>query len=297
MGYFEKLIVVKLQGGLGNQMFQYATARALSDEPVCFDLSFLKYNNVSTDLLTARTFELGIFKSMHLLRINPYLLRLVLNQGKKYKFIKRLLPKSLMHVNVVSDVNITQYKEKRAYGVTIFQGDFQNPDFFLSIREKLLGEFTFPMIPDELANLKAQITGSNAVGIHIRRGDYLKPEFIKVHGVLGKDYYRNAILEISRRVENPVFFIFSDDIEWCKKEMQITNFVPNFVSDKSVPAWVDLLLMSVCKHNVIANSTFSWWGAWLNKNPNKIVISPLNWSANTTLNTGTKIIPQDWIRL
>ncbi len=134
------------------------------------------------------------------------------------------------------------------------------------------------------------IKNSNSVSLHVRRGDYLK---IKNINVLDVDYYMKAVDYIKKNVEKPMFYIFSDDLDWCKNNLGFLNNC-NYV-DLTQTEIDDLKLMSFCQHNIIANSSFSWWGAWLNQNPKKIVIAPKEWLINDP--GSSNVILSDWIKL
>lgn len=139
--------------------------------------------------------------------------------------------------------------------------------------------------------IKDQIT----VSVHIRRGDYLQGNNLNYHGICGMDYYQNAIEYLQKKEKNLTFVFFSDDIERVKENFAMGSA---YFVDRNVgkDAWQDMQLMSLCKHNIIANSSFSWRGAWLNANPEKIVIAPKHWFANPEL-TDQDIVPESWIRL
>ena len=135
----------------------------------------------------------------------------------------------------------------------------------------------------------------NAVSVHVRRGDYVNNKNANAfHGVCSPEYYRKAIELIAKRVDSPKYFVFSDDIEWVKEHIEIPNAV--FVSQKDIADHEELVLMSKCKHAIIANSSFSWWGAWLNANPNKLVIAPKQWVSDSRVNT-VDAIPAEWVRI
>ena len=137
----------------------------------------------------------------------------------------------------------------------------------------------------------------NSVSLHIRRGDYVSnPDTNSALGTCSLEYYRHCIEHIASNVENPHFFLFSDDINWVRDNLKIkypTTVVDGNSADTN---YADLHLMSNCKHNIIANSSFSWWGAWLNNNPDKIIIAPKIWFANSPL-TPKEIIPENWLKL
>ena len=137
-------------------------------------------------------------------------------------------------------------------------------------------------------------TKKNSISIHIRRGDYLHPKFNHLYGnICTIEYYKEAITILQQKYANLHFYIFSDDISWVKENLPI---VPSTYIDwnKKEDSWQDMYLMSQCKHNIIANSSFSWWGAWLNNNPNKTVICP---SRFMNLNQQSDIVPEDWIQI
>jgi hypothetical protein len=139
------------------------------------------------------------------------------------------------------------------------------------------------------------IKNKNSVAIHIRRGDYLNnPKARYFHGILGEDYYKKSISYIKKRVNNPFYFIFSDDVELVKKTFFFFN-KKNYIFIDTKSSIDDLHLMSNCKHFIIANSTFSWWGAWLSKNKHKIICAPKRW-VRAKIST-PDIIPESWIKI
>lgn len=279
------MIIVKLQGGLGNQMFQYAAARSLSkSRKVYLDFSFLLQNNITTDSFTARDFELGIFKKLKGRVASKYFIRLIKSKRKVFKIISP-------YYKEVKDENILDFLQINSSNLYL-DGYFQNPGYFQNLRSILLHEFTFPKLSSQSKEIELKIEETkNPVAIHIRRGDYTKPEIHSYHGILSIDYYKQSIEIIKSKVENPVFYIFSDDPDWCEDNLA-------FITEKQIisnttQAWEDMFLISKCKHQIIANSSFSWWGAWLNTNLEKIVIAPKKWFNNIEIN----IIPKEWISL
>ena len=286
------MVIVKLMGGLGNQMFQYAAARVLSKGKIYFDYSFLDNNNISSENFSARKFELHIFCGLKVRQLNSYAKRLLLTTNKKYDTLKFLLPSRLRKVVYITDENIVDsLKKKHHNSILYLTGYFQNPTYFNQIRKSLIDEFNFPKLDYKFGLLLIEIENLNSVAIHIRRGDYLQANINKYHGVLPITYYKRAVSYIDERVIDPVYFIFSDDPTWCAENF---TFLENkiIVSDAN-KAWVDMYLISKCKHQIIANSSFSWWGAWLNDFNEKIIITPKNWFNSTE----TNIIPKEWISL
>ncbi len=277
--------IVKLLGGLGNQMFQYAFGQLLEND-VYYDLSWFEYSKNSKNV-THRNYELDFF--------DIQIKKLTRKQAKKYKKdnkflslfgVKTCLRKIIEHPTNIYNPNLLKEKEG------IFEGFFQCAQYYEPIREKLLKDF-IPKNEINLENKKIleQILSTNSVSLHVRRGDYLKLQ--NIHGLCDVSYYEKAIEHISNHTKEPHFFLFSDDIEWVKENLKMSypyTIVDINHGDKS--PW-DMWLMKHCKHNIIANSSFSWWGAWLNENPNKIVIAPQKW----TVNNNTDIIPSNWERI
>ncbi|MFW0717082.1 alpha-1,2-fucosyltransferase [Pedobacter sp. N23S346] len=279
------MIIVKLQGGLGNQMFQYAAARSLSKSgKVYFDFAFLLQNNTTTESFTARQFELGIFEQLNTRIASKYFIRLI---KSKRNILKGISPR-YEEVNDENFLNILDTNSTNLY----LDGYFQNPIYFQDLRTMLLKEFTFPKLSGYSKEIELKIKQTKyPVAIHIRRGDYIKPEIQNYHGILTLNYYKQSIENIKSKIENPIFYIFSDDTEWCENNL---SFIHNKkIISGTTQAWEDMYLISRCKHQIIANSSFSWWGAWLNPNPEKMVIAPKKWFNNIE----STILPAEWISL
>jgi hypothetical protein len=277
-------------------MFQYATARSLSkNNPVYFDLSFFSNNHISTENFTARQYRLHLFENLKGIKINRKLIRIILTENRKYRFLKRLLPDHLKYITYLNDDNILD--GNLGVASLYLDGYFQNPAYFDNIRNVLLAEFKFPGVPHNLNYLVSKIMEcKNAVSIHVRRGDYLKPIINSVHGILSSAYYKNATDHIKLKIADPVYFIFSDDAEWCTINLPFINDEKHIISQHD--DWIDMYLMSLCKHHIVANSSFSWWGAWLSQNSDGIVLAPGSWYADKEVNERFKrIIPGSWIRL
>ncbi|MDR2407204.1 MAG: alpha-1,2-fucosyltransferase [Bacteroidales bacterium] len=183
--------------------------------------------------------------------------------------------------------------DKLAYDCYL-DGYWQNELYFKDCEDIVRRKYQF-ITPLDLKNndLKNKICSVNSVSIHVRRGDYLKHKMYL--GLCDKDYYVNAISYMKKKIDHPVFFVFSNDINWCKSNLRdvINDSCSEYIDwNKKGKSYIDMQLMSICKHNIIANSSFSWWGAWLNNNIDKIVIAPKKW-----LNIELIIQPQckDWI--
>jgi hypothetical protein len=175
---------------------------------------------------------------------------------------------------------------------TIYSGYWQSYKYFEGVDSEIKKKLVFPTIQDEknISTLRA-INEKESVSIHVRRGDYVNhPKF---GGICEKEYYFKAIKQIIERVKKPSFFIFSNDIEWCKKNLDLHEGV--YVNwNENELSYIDLQLMASCKHNIIANSSFSWWGGYLNPNVNKIVIHPKRW---TNINDKVDLFLPNWIAI
>lgn len=173
-------------------------------------------------------------------------------------------------------------------------GYWQCEHYFEDIRALILAEFTPAELPDQInLDVGRKIAQSMSISLHVRRGDYVNNKF---HSFLGLDYYRVAVAEMASKTECPHMFVFTDDPEWCRQNLNI-SFPYTLVTHNPGPqAYWDIILMSRCKHNIIANSSFSWWGAWLNQNPRKIVIAPKRWFGDPSVDTIDRV-PKGWIRL
>lgn len=295
------MINIILKGGLGNQMFRAAAGIALSQKNNCkckLDLSFLiDHKNDSGDYV-ARELELQIFKDLGLIyfdskfRSFPRIIRGILRLKEKYKY--HLTYTVFEQTDFAFDARFLELKQR-----TIIDSDCQSETFFLSYSKLIKDRFRFPKLNDESKNICKEMLNSNSVSIHIRRSDYLNETINKINGVCTLEYYYMAIELIKSKIESPDFYIFSDDIHWVKSEFRtVLNDFTLIDWNKNENSWQDMALMSKCKHNIIANSSFSWWGAWLNENPEKIVIAPLKWFNTQDKYYNTKdIIPTNWLKI
>ncbi|WP_265943729.1 alpha-1,2-fucosyltransferase [Dechloromonas sp. A34] len=176
-------------------------------------------------------------------------------------------------------------------------GYWQSERYFSSSAQQIREAFriTSPLDASNAA-LAQQIDATTSVSVHVRRGDFARnPEVSRVHGVDLREYYWKAIEAIGRRLNKPHYFIFSDEPEWVRGHLDIAAPWTVVDHNSGVNSYRDMQLMSLCRHHVIANSTFSWWGAWLNPRPDKIVVAPCQWFANDT--PTDDLIPATWIRL
>lgn len=289
------MIAVKLQGGLGNQMFQYATARRLAihkNTELFLDTS--GYDS-QAKVDTPREFELDCFNiEKNLISTDDYVLidwglgrksksKQYLSNIRRSKLWKYTNPEQGFHKEVLVLPNNTY-----------LVGWFQSEKYFLDIRDTLLHDFTYIHGPDKKSStLYDRITSTNSVSIHVRRGDYVtNPHANKFHGLAGMDFYIAATKYVESLIKKPNYFVFSDDPEWCKKNLKL-NAPTTYVSHNTSGS-EDMRLMRECNHNILANSSFSWWSAWLNQHFGKIVVAPKSWFANAHSNDITEIIPSTW---
>lgn len=177
-------------------------------------------------------------------------------------------------------------------------GYWQSEKYFNDIEDVIRKEFAITVRQTgENLKLAELISSRESVSLHVRRGDYVSDlQTSKVHGTCGLDYYARAIAKICSRVDEPYFFVFSDDPEWSKANLYLSHPVIFVDHNNALTSYEDLRLMSQCRHHITANSSFSWWGAWLNSSPNKIVITPARWFNKQSFNT-QDLIPKSWIQL
>lgn len=281
------MIIVQLRGGLGNQLFQYALGRHLAflnQAELKLDVSL--FNEVNS--WTYRTYSLNDFNIKATLATKNEINRL---RGHWGGFVPFLGPqKSIVEPHFHFYAPVLSFKD-----AVYLDGYWQSEKYFIDIADVIREDLT-PKVSgsDTYEVLKESITQCNAVSVHIRRGDYVtnstanryfKPCEVK--------YYQQAIQYLVKYISNPVFFVFSDDILWAKANFKI-DFPTHFVEGNS--AQEDLWLMASCGYQIIANSTFSWWGAWLNQQPDKIVIAPQTWFSTKRFDT-KDLLPESWIRL
>lgn len=270
--------IVKVLGGLGNQMFQFALYKALQkqhpEERVLLDLhcfnGYHKHRGFEIESVFGATYEKATLKEVASLAY-PY------PNYQCWRIGSRILP-----------VRKTMLKEEPNFMLepsalslpdsTYYDGYWQHEEYFKHIREEILSTYAFPAFDDERNKKAAQlITTSNSCSVHVRRGDYISDQlFCKISDT---NYYTDAIKKMIRLVNPSHFFIFSDDIPWCKAHFngQIKDRFTFIDWNNANNSIHDMHLMSLCKHHIIANSSFSWWGAWLSTNPSKKIIAPSNW--------------------
>jgi hypothetical protein len=286
------MIIIRLSGGLGNQMFQYAFGRIMSlknHSLLILDISSYQQQKGEN---TNRSYQLNKFKYIDNPLLNNRIIMIFI-----YTFFK-----------VVSFCRFKMIvKEKNFYSIdkeatninhsAYFIGFWQSYKYITEFRDIIIKDFSFKNeFNTEIKQIANKITSSESVSVHIRRGDYAYNQKTKsFHGVLSDTYYQSSFNIIAQKLSNPTFYVFSDDIEWVKNNMVIPGKVI-YVSKKTFDEIDEMYLMSICNHNIIANSSFSWWGAWLGTYKAKIVIAPDKWLISNTVEV-KDLIPHNWIRI
>lgn len=292
------MIISFLSGGLGNQMFQFAAGRALAlrhGRQYRIDPSYYDMYRQN------RVYELGdVFKFSFDIAapsdIKAVLgIKRLLHQHPVLRRIYRRLPGT---GNWIVEPHYHFWPELlQIRHSCLLEGDWQSPRYFTDFAEQIRDCFQFKTDSFKDSETLQTLQNCNSVALHLRRADYVSnAHTLSWHGVCEADYYLAAIRHIRSRVTDARFFVFSDDHGAAREVLAPESglvFVDNLQSGKN---HFDMMLMSSCKHNIIANSTFSWWAAWLNRHRDKIVVAPQRWFATTKL-SDRDLIPQNWIRL
>lgn len=291
------MIITKLIGGLGNQMFQYAIARNLAEK----NGDILKLDIFEFDTYPDRTYSLYPFNIQN----NIASLKEVNRFGVRHLQVwKKVIHKMLFNLEIGKKGYIKEKKFGFDPAILQLSGDiyldgfWQSEKYFKDIENIIRKEFTFNSnISNSHSDLQEKIECSNSIGIHFRRGDYAFKSSASIKfGICSNAYYQKAINSIVAVIKNPLFIVFSDDAKWVKNNFIIKH--PNIFISDVIPNnsdWNELMLMSYCKHNIISNSSFSWWAAWLNKNKKKIVIAPSPWF--NINRSESDLIPGNWFKL
>lgn len=291
--------VVLASGGIGNMMFQYGLVIAFRRLGYTTLLFVSQGNSEHNGYELEKVFpNVKPYKGFSALSIAYYKL---LGKFRNITILKHKIPHRILFFpiyNVYTKEAVYYYPEilKSNHNKEFYGGQYQSWKYFIGHEDYICKAFTFniSLLTTKTKSIWKQIETCNSVSLHIRRGDYLSNAYSHGLGsVCDANYYERAIKEICSKVENPHFYIFSDDKEYIKQHYSLSNMtIIDF--NKGKDSWQDMFLMSQCKHNIIANSTFSWWGAFLNKNDKKIVIAPKRWWA---LIDDDEVIPDEWIRL
>ena len=291
------MIIVKIWGGLGNQLFQYAFGKYLSLK-LNTELKFDLQTNYKSTNFTNRSVGLNNF--------NINFSQATKSEISKFKYfdtdlffrLERKLIQKLPFLNrnyVVQDLKLPQKKETNFRDNCYYEGYWQSYKYLTLNETILLNEISLKYsLKSGIEDSIDTIESSQSISLHIRRGDYISiKDNLELFGICSINYYQEAIQYFTRQYSNPKFFIFSDDINWAKENFIGTQYI---YIEGNQPAQ-DMYLMSKCKDNIIANSTFSWWGAWLNSNKNKIIIAPKHWYNGAINNLTIDLIPGAWKRM
>jgi len=298
------MIIVNIKGGLGNQLFQYAAAKRLAlkhNSPLKLDPHFEK------DKL--RDFKLPYFNiDNDEIATQEEIDRLIIS-FRRYNNIYHKIKRKLELLKPYYKRRYYQHKKRcndlgilKASDNVYLDGYWGNEQFFSDIRQKLLSWFTLKpdYINDDYLEIKNKTKEENSVSIHIRRGDYAQKEKTRnFFGLLPLSYYQKAINSLEKQFENLHFFIFSDDMPYVKQNINFEG-TTTYINNPNLQDYHELMLMSHCKHNIIANSTFSWWAAWLNQNPEKMVIAPHKWYNNEEAQRYFEkysFVPDGWMKI
>ena len=295
------MVIVNLKGGLGNQMFEYAAGRSLAvklhDELKLDTVSLLDRNPVQNKIF--RDFDLDIFPNINAgIATKEEVQRLKSNSGlfSKLYFTRKLQSRT----RYFKEKKFSYQREfEQLDGNVYLDGYWQSEKYFKNIEDIIRNDFTLlPFsIPKNLA-LSQELAEMHSVCINVRRGDFVNnPNSSKHHGFVGLEYILASVHRLSQTVHEPNFYVFSDDISWCKENIRL-DFPMVFVDHSHAGHKFSeyLHLMSLCHHFVIPNSSFAWWAAWLCQRPGKIVITPKKWFNEGPQDT-SDLIPSDWIRL
>lgn len=292
--------IVSIHSGLGNQMFQYAFYLSLKKQHrfVFYDNSLYLFVNAHNGYELDNVFNIkSSFRFRKLIYYSFYLLHSN-KLSKRHKIVKLIF--RILRINIIlqNEEEPSVYKEKyltlkQNASINIYWGYWQTPRFWENIKSEIISKYTFSIekITEQTHFWLTRIKNVNSISIHIRRGDYLTYNIL-----LDIKYYMNSISYIQDNVEEPCFFIFSDDIEWVKENIGDVLKKEYYILDVNtqINSWQDMFLMTQCSHNIIANSSFSWWGAYLNQNKDKIVIAPKKYYLNML---NTDMMPKEWLTI
>jgi hypothetical protein len=301
VGEMRERVIVQILGGLGNQMFQYALGRAISQRagaPLLLDTNVIKHARQNTP----RGYELDIFK------LRPTFATRA-DVSRYHSHGAGLAGKIAHRVRRRLGVSEITHQHKFGYQPEILDlrpplylaGVWQSYRYFAGIEDVLRRDFEFrDELPPAAADLAEAISRPGAVCLHVRRGDYTEPAHANSIGLSGIDYYRRGVARVREFVDQPAFFIFSDDLDWCRANFHWLGRAARFVEYAAPSGFKlhasDLQLMARAECFITANSTFSWWAAWLAGDRAKLVITPREWFKDPRL-SADDLVPKHWERL
>ncbi|MEM8898166.1 MAG: alpha-1,2-fucosyltransferase [Bacteroidota bacterium] len=295
--------MLRLMGGLGNQLFQYSTGRALAiqhNTSLKLDLSLL-LDRTDIEHRVFREFELADF---------PIQASLASEKETAFFHPKRdtLFQKMGARMHTMLHAPRVYIESKMTYNPALSQlpndsclvGNFQSEQYFSKIEAILRQELTLNLpLSQQVLSLKKEMETTNSVALHVRRGDYVSnPLFSRTLGALPLEYYQRALAFLAKNLPAFKVFIFSDDPAWCRENMRLDYpfyIVADTVSGEKAHK-IDMKLMGACKHYIISNSSFAWWGAWLNPDEDKIVLAPKTWYRSPEIDD-RDIVPKSWHKI
>lgn len=293
------MIIASIIGGLGNQMFQYAAARALAlarGLPLRLDVSGFDGYGLHQGFELQRVFccdvQLATAEDVRKMlgwRAAPVVRRILARPSLAALRGKAFIVEPHFHYwPGIRDVPAGSY----------LLGYWQSEKYFEDAAAQIRTDFTFRLPMSEVNTAWAERIGRcAAVSLHVRRGDYVSnARTHAAHGVCSLDYYRAAVRHVAGRVKSPEFFVFSDDIDWARDNLDIGHPCHYIDHNRGVESYNDMRLMSLCRHHILANSSFSWWGAWLNPRTDKLVVAPSRWFAGGGRRVDD-LFPNGWVTL
>lgn len=279
-------------------MFQYAAGRALSmarEVPLRLDTQDFEGYALHNGFELHRIFGLDAPVA------SKKDVRQVLGWRAIYPLRRKLLQQRFQIFRggnlVVDSVPTRKHEFKDFPGSCYLMGNWQSEHYFAQVEDIIRADFSFNGALSGLnAELASLIGNTVAVSLHVRRGDIAaNPSSLAVHGLCSLDYYKQATEFIASKVDRLELIIFSDDIAWVRENLRV-EYPCHFVDhNKGTDSYIDMRLMSLCRHHIIANSSFSWWGAWLNPDPEKIVVAPSRWFASNI--DSSMIVPINWLKM
>ncbi len=298
------MIIVGIKNGLGNQMFQYAFGKILEwkyNTLIYYDImndAFVSNNQTDMEIFDIGKYE--VIDKKEIEKFKPFAIKKYWNEKQYFHYvyykIRRYVSPNKLVLEPLPSCYVKYFESLNIHKDYYFMGHWMNVEYFKGYEKNIKELFELKDKSFYHSPIATEITTSKytPISMHIRRGDYLSVGFMDNKGL---DYYVKALDKIKDKVNNPFLYVFTDDPVWAKSELKILDAPFKVVEGNSGEnSYKDMVLMSMCKHNIIANSSFSWWGAWLNKNDDKIVIAPKKWYSSEIQNTFiNNMIPNDWI--
>lgn len=291
------MIIIRLKGGMGNQLFQYAFGRQLAHQlKTDLKLDLCSLLDRSKGDFVYRDYDLPVFNINADFVHPPSVLRAVskLKSSSVTRFIRGRIDRGRSYIKE-AHFHVHPELLEHAQDDAVYEGWFQSPKYFADVADDLRKEFTFryPLLPESVA-IAEQISRVNAVCLNVRRTDFLKVDTLNTTNL---DYFLRGAAYVAEKVTQPHFFVFSDDVDWCREHIQLHH--PVEVVDhrhKGYKFGNYLQLMSSCKHFIIPNSSYAWWAVWLNGEKDKQVVAPKNWFNDPNIDT-SDLVPKEWVRL